>query len=176
MIDTPETTAPVGIDTNILIYALQDPTKLKKADRKQGERNRRYAERLFRRLHSEKRRIMISVITVAEYLVKVPEAQHSDMIRAFEDEFTIAPFNRQAASFAARIVASTKESKKAVRVTGGRPVIMADTKIVASLIAADAREIFFGDAGAVKIAKRFTKASSLPTEPNDLFEWAEDNS
>lgn len=170
--------APIGIDTNILIYESLNEKKLLAIDDKEQRNEKvlqhRRARRLLRRCHEEKRPVMLSIISVGEYLVKVENSQRDEMAKRLDRRFVIAPYNRQAAIFAARIVESTKNPKKAVRIVGGRPVVMADAKIIASLIAAEASLVYLHDGGAIKMASGFIPAKPLPEHSDDLFDFGED--
>ncbi len=137
----------VGIDSNILIYAFASPGL--PSDQDLMER----AGWLLDALFDQKATVCVSVVSIAEYLVKIPLSQHSQMIRKLESRFTIAPFNLRAASVAADLVAKSKNNAHVTRRDGDRPCLMADTKIAASLFAAGIRELYANDSRILDLAK-----------------------
>ena len=170
--------APVGIDTNILIYAEKSESQLRsisiRAERDQARIFSTYSLRLLARLRDEGHPLLLSSVSLGEYLVPVKPALHAEVIREVAKLFTIVDYNQRAASLAARIVAETPRTGRTMRENGGRPVVMADTKLIASLIAGGARTIYFNDRRAKNIAMPFTDARMLPTTPTDLLEIVED--
>ena len=132
----------VGFDTMMLIYAFRD-----KPCSVEGAKHTRLAKSLVQELTISGSRICISIITVAEYLVKVEASRRHQMLQFFEKQFEIAPFNLQAAQITADLVPFAK-----TLVNLDRPVVMADTKIAGSLIARRCPVIYTADEKFKKIA------------------------
>jgi hypothetical protein len=89
--------------------------------------------------------VYLSIVTVAEFLVKVPLGSHAKTIQKLEERFRIAQFNLKAASMAADFVARSRENPGIVRIQGDRPCLMADIKIVASIFATGVVKKFYAN-------------------------------
>lgn len=161
---------PVGIDSDILIHAYHQ-TKNDQDDI--SERARRLLDWLF----DQKRPVYLSVISIGEFLVKVPIGKHARTIQKLEERFRIAPFNLKAASLAADLVSKSKNNPAIVRVDGDRPCLMADIKIVASLLATGSvRQIYGNDDRMISIVNSLstTVATKLPVDPLTLLQYQDD--
>ena len=169
---------PVGIDTNIVIYAQKsesDFRKIKDMDQRREVRTlSRCSVRLLTRLQDSGHPIFLSAISLGEYLVRVEPDVHVTVTRELSKLLTVVDFNQRAASIAAGMVDCSKELNSSMRLKIDRPVLMADIKIIASLVAANVKTIYFNDMGACKIGKQVVDARMLPTNPSDLIELIED--
>jgi predicted nucleic acid-binding protein len=170
--------SPVGIDTNILIYATRSQSQLLAitdvAKRDECRKLSRYAIRLIDRLRNEEKPILLSTISLGEYLVKVKASDHSRVTKELESLFSIVGYSQKAASKAAEMAACTSLPKRAAREQGDRMVVAADTKIMASLIAAGATTIYLNDKRACQLGKQFVNTCMLPLVPTDLTELIEE--
>lgn len=170
---------PVGIDTDILIQAYRRGSDFRMYhdpnERKQQQRFAICADGLITSLRRDERPIYLSVITLAEFLHKVPTRNHVQVTQDLERVFTIIEFNRQSASKAAEIAEARFKAARKRSPEKTRVAIKADIKIIANLIASGVEEIYFHDDNAMNIAKGFISARPLPTEPADLLDLAELN-
>ena len=126
---------PAGIDTNVLVYALSDAA---------DDPRNRMARRLLERCRREERPVMISAISLAEYLVPFVEEQRADAEAAITTGFQVVPFDLKCGGLAAGLWTSGREQRTASGV-GERGRLKADTLIVASLKQAGAGEFFTRD-------------------------------
>ncbi len=147
----------VGIDSMILIHAYRE--QFATDDLK--EWNVR-AKSLLDKLFKLEILVCISTITVGEFLAGIPEAEHTSMVNHFNETFTVAPYNLRAAMIAARLVPVAK-----LLVSGDRPVLFADTKIIGSLIAQGCKRVETFDNKFSKIATpHFRKVNQMQEQPN----------
>lgn len=173
---------PVGIDTDLLIQSYLSASDLDAYTDPEARDSQRlfalYAKRLIEDIRVRKTPLLISSITVAEYLVKIPAPQHGQSIRELQELFTIVNFNLRSASIAADLVAKAKTRHKSARRNNDRMIVSADTKIIASLIAAGAKTIYFHDKIAYDLACHVVRdrvnVKRLEAAPSDLLDIIED--
>jgi hypothetical protein len=115
----------VGIDTQILVFA----HKQSFACEEQEQLSNR-AKRLMKDLISENCRILISMITVGEYLAGVDETDRPRIGQELMERYLVAPYNLRAAIVASRLTPMVKQL-----VNNDRQVLFADAKIVGSIAA-----------------------------------------
>ncbi len=127
----------VAIDTQILIYSLKQET----GDPDEDDFTLRSKE-LIRDLLKADSRIVMSMITLAEFLVKTPEPRRFQTAQQLGANYELVPFGIRAAVIASGLVPFGKQL-----VSGDRDVIMADTKIIASIAAAGCQHIYTHDLG-----------------------------
>ncbi len=145
---------PAAIDTQILIFALR--TKFKDDDQKQlAARSRE----LLKMLHDTSTPIVLSLISVGEYLVGVEERRRAMVGQELVERFRIAPYNLRAAVVAAGLV---PEAKKLV--DGDRQLLMADCKIVGSIVTYPCKVFYTHDAKLRKLAEPVLNVHGLPPQ------------
>lgn len=170
---------PVGIDSNILIYAMQTDADFMRIndpmERSQAQILSKAALRLLARIRDKKSQVFLSTISLGECLVKVPPSQHNDAIRIIRKMCTLVDYNVRAATIAATMVDLAKAANRDLRLRIDRPVLMADVKIIASLRVARVSKIYMNDEACCKLANEFIPAEMLATEAVDLLEGMEDN-
>ncbi len=158
----------VAIDTQILIFSLRLPT----GDAEQDDLMCR-SKRLMRDMLKAETRVMISMITLSEYLVKIPQAQKMQVAQDLASSYEIALFNIRAAVLAADLVPFGKQL-----VDGDRDVIMADTKIIASIAAAKCPRVYTHDTGS-KFAQICHHAGlevrGLPAQSEFVYDTEDDS-
>lgn len=161
-----------GIDTNVLIHALVDPNEKVTGQKAMLVKRSKW---LLRELVSERCEIYVSIISLAEYLVRVSEDRHDQTIQAMETQFRIAPFNFRAARECSVLVTEAKRILRSdgSRQVGERSILMADSKIIASLVAANVDRIYTHDRKAMEIANIRVKAELVPETPTNLFDYSE---
>lgn len=145
----------VGIDTQLLIHAYRENHATP-----EEEANHAKASALIRTLIRNRIQICISAITVAEYLTGIPQDRHAARVNDLSETYLIATFNMRASVIAASMVAYAKTI-----VSGDRQVVMADTKIVASLLANNCRRFETMDEKLAKIAQHAgMQVNSVPVQ------------
>ncbi len=150
-----------------MVYSLSIPKTAEDIDRAKK------ATWLLDYLMGQKAIIQLSYVSVAEYLVKVPVAKHAAAIKKLETRFRLAPFNLEAASIAADIVNHSKQSTVVVRREGDRPCLMADTKILASLIASGMQTFYANDERIRTLAQSYRSTlhvDGLPPGPLTILQ------
>ena len=92
----------VGLDTQVLIWAFCERDQPDIADLINCSKS------IFKFLKKQEARIVISTVTVAEYLVGIDVREHVRTIKILEKHFTIAPFNTRAAMTCAPLFLPSK--------------------------------------------------------------------
>ena len=110
----------IAIDSMILMHAYRD--KFATAELKDWHRKSRA---LLNQLFKDEVVVCVSTISICEFLVGIPESEHTSMVNHFNETFTVAPFNLRAAIIAATLVPNAKKL-----ISGDRTVVYADTKII----------------------------------------------
>lgn len=150
----------LGIDTMILIHAYRSvfTTDQQKQDHEK-------CKAILKQLLKDNVAVCISTISVCEFMVKIPLSDRASMLNHLEDSFTIAPFNVRAAMIAACLVEDAKQLGNGQ--SGDRPILLADSKIIATLEAHGCGRIETFDQRFAKLAqKRFKHVNSLQIQPN----------
>lgn len=136
----------VCFDTPALIYLLDPPTPKGLSPQQIEERQKlgSKVKGMVEYLSNQGTHILIPAIVVAEYLTKVPNDLHEDVINSLSPKFIIAPFDTKTASIAADI-----RNKKAA-VLGGIPsqqkeCLKADILIVATALQHNCKIIYTND-------------------------------
>lgn len=119
----------VGIDSVLLCHAYRD-----KNLNDQCKLNQKRARGTIRAVKDAKLKPCISIISVAEFLVRVPAEMKTQMLTMLSEEFMIVPFNKHAAVIASGLVDDAKRLVDNTR-PNDRAVLFGDTKILASLLA-----------------------------------------
>jgi predicted nucleic acid-binding protein len=116
-------------------------------------------------------KLVVSTITLAEYLVGVEPSRHAKVTDQFNEWFLLKPFDAQAASIAARL---WKDAPTTLRKQYGlRSVFAADVKIIATAKAAGAERFYSHDKHCRLLASAVMDARDLPSHSEDLFDDAE---
>lgn len=142
----------VAIDTQILIWGVR-----RDGDKSMIER----ADWLFESLDDQEAQIVVPSVCVAEYLVKVPEADHGSTLALISDRFHIAPFDPRCCSLAARLWAKAETLRTRGKVDC-RVCLRADCLVVAAALTYGADRLCSNDAGCRRLA------SGTRMEPFDL--------
>ena len=164
----------VGLDTMILIWGFCGNPSPRDIEH-QREMKRR-ARILLVDLSKRQDTIVVSAITVAELLVKIPKQDHGKFIATLQDYFYCPSYELPTCSHAAdinsRYLDSIRQSGGAA-VHGGRDLIKADTLIVASALSAGAEVFYSHDDRCRKIATMAgIVAKDLPSHSENLYEEA----
>jgi len=144
----------VGIDTQILIFAHKEVF----VDKDQEQFALR-AKRLIKTLLDENSRIVISMITIGEYLAGEAEHDRPKIGQELMERYQVAPYNLRACLYSAKLTPMIKKL-----VENDRQVLFADAKIVGSLAAYPCSVLYTYDL-ASKMAKI---AQSLQLEVKSL--------
>ena len=144
----------VGIDTQILIFAHKQ-VFVNKDQEQFGLR----ANRLIKSLMDQNTRIVISMITIGEYLAGVAENDRPKIGQEMMERYLVAPYNLRACVLSAKLTPMIKKL-----VDNDRQVLFADAKIVGSLAAYPCSVLYTYDL-ASKMAKI---AQSLAMEVKPL--------
>ncbi len=94
----------VGIDTQILIFAHKE----RFADKEQEQFALR-AKRLLKNLMDEKTRIVVSMITIGEYLAGVAEHDRPKIGQEMMERYLVAPYNLRACVLSAKLTPMIKK-------------------------------------------------------------------
>jgi hypothetical protein len=127
----------------------------------------RYRTRvLFTMLEEAKAEILIPVVSIAELLVPMPDAERESFLAEAHRNFFCPAFDIKAAAIAARL-ASSHQTFSAEDRYEKRTTLKADVQIIASAKAAGAVEFYTHDRKARNLASTIMVAKDLPTKhPN----------
>ncbi len=152
----------VAIDTNVLILGVA---------RREEQQHRELHDRariLFRTLEEQRVRVVISAVTVAEFLAGVPTANHSSLLGVLTKRFMCATLDVQAAAIAADIWQRHRKLPAQQQIS--RQLLKADSLIIASLKSANAELIYSHDSRLRKLAGLVgMDARDLPTHHENMF-------
>jgi hypothetical protein len=116
--------------------------------------------------------ILLPTVAISELLVPVPKAQKGALIAVLQQRFLCPPFDLQAASIAADLLAEHEKFPQEQRYDK-RHIVRADAMIIASVRAAGATEFYSHDKKCRTLANLVMTARDLPArDPNDMF-WQE---
>lgn len=150
----------VGIDTQILIHAYR--TSFKSTEEQViASRSRRLLADI---LQSESM-ICISSITLGEFLAGVNANVVTKTANEIQKNFQIAQYNTHAAIVNAQLTPFIKPLA-----SGDRKVLSADSKILASIIAASCNQFFTFDAKFLKLAQASKLIRAFPLPEADLLD------
>ncbi len=150
----------VTLDTHVLIWAVknhctpgQEPMLEK-------------ARKLLKYLHEQKEDVVLTAITVSEYLVGADDTTAATELQLLQQDFPILPFNTKAAKIAARLFRDREQTLGRAVQPGERTIILADTKIVATALSHNVGRIYSND----DLLRKFAKAGSLVCDdvPDEL--------
>ncbi len=150
------------IDTMILVWWIRQ-----EASAGQEEMIKR-AQWLMTNLEEEKTDIMVSTVTVAEFLRGSPKHQQQAQASIIEETFICMPFDKRSAYMAAEHfekIRSLREYEKR------KTVLKADQMIAATALANRADVLYSHDEPLRRLAGRMgLKAADLPDTPPSLFD------
>lgn len=140
--------------------------------RKEGlEEQKSRARWLFNALEREKAQVVVSAVSVSEYLSPVDPKKHRGVLAAISGHFVIQPFDVRCTSLAASLWIDGKSTRE-MSMPDSRKCLRADCLIVACAKIAGVNRFYSGDAGCRKLAERIgLQALDLPTQPDHLFEF-----
>ncbi len=151
----------VVVDTNVLVWWVREVATPGQEDLIQR------ARWLFEAMATEDTELMITSITLAEFLAGAEPTQRSGLRREVETAFIVQPFDARAAERSAELrhLGRTLDHDD-----GRRPILKADVLIVASSRAGGAQRRSSHDAGLRSLAaKAGLDARDLPTSGPYLF-------
>jgi hypothetical protein len=158
----------VGIDSQILIYAGIVPSKgaTRCAD---FDELRVRSNLLLHMIAQKKGTILLPTVAISELLIPVPKAHKGALIAVLQQRFLCPPFDLQAASIAADLLAEHEKLPQDQQYDK-RHIVRADAMIIASLRAAGATEFYSHDKKCRTLANLVMTARDLPTyDPEDMF-------
>jgi predicted nucleic acid-binding protein len=150
----------LAIDTMVLIWGLESS----------GSRDLlKRTNWLFTELDRAKARVLVSSISVAEFLVRVPPELHPRTLAELSSRFDIAAFDARCAPLAAALRAGARE--KGQPAPGDRRVVSSDAMIVASVKFAGATRLYSADEGCRRMADAAgLRGLDIPTIGPSLWE------
>lgn len=155
----------VAIDTMILVWGIRE-------DGTAEQRKRVYW--LFRKLDDEQAQIVVSSVSVSEYLIRVEPAKHAEAIAQISSRFIIQPFDARCVSLAAQLFVDGKAQREMGK-DDARKSLRADTMIVACAKAAGVSALYTNDGGCRNLAKGIgLDAYDLPGQPEYLCDLSEE--
>lgn len=158
----------IGIDSMVLIYAGIVPLKMGIRCSDFEELHVR-SKLLLIMTKKKKGRILLPTVAMSELLVPIPKSQQGPMIAFLQQKFICPPFDLQAASIAADLIARHKNLPQDQRYDQ-RDVVRADAMIVASVKAAGATDFYTHDHKCRALASLVLAAHDLPKQdPDDMF-------
>jgi predicted nucleic acid-binding protein len=156
----------VGLDTQILIWGMRDPSDLSP--------KAMHARWLMESLEKDSTvQLCISSIVAQEYLVHIPPPHSRSSVQAvLEEAFLILPFNMSCAALAAELHEQSRP-KGSAPISGSRVCIKADCMIVAASRVAGVSKIYSNDPGFRTLASRAgVVCERVPTIPPTIFHIA----
>ncbi|MFO0383278.1 MAG: type II toxin-antitoxin system VapC family toxin [Pirellula sp.] len=141
-------TSPVGIDSQLLMHANRE-----KFNDEHERANHAHAKSLLTQLFRNRVQVCLSIISVSEFLFPYDDTQKIKEIANLEKAFSIVPFNNRAAILASSIARESKELIDGTR-PNDRALVLADAKILASLIVHGCKRIESLDKKFIAIATR----------------------
>ena len=150
----------VSVDSMTLVWGI----------RKEGpEEQCLRAKWLFGQFTKRRTQVIVSAVAVSEYLTAIEQASHASVIAEMEKRFLIMPFNEHCASLAASLFQMGLKMRLKNE-PGGRPILRADTMVVATAKTFGAGTLYSGDDACRRLAiKAGLKALDLPEPERDLF-------
>jgi hypothetical protein len=126
--------------------------------------------------------VLIPSVVVAEYLIPIPVDKHAKILKMFNRNFFVAPFDARAASKFSQIWQTNKPSEIANKVISEqktRAELRADSMIVAIAVAQKAECIYSHDKHVKNFAKGFIEVKEIPfipeqstyAPPDDKRDW-----
>ncbi|QYK47378.1 MAG: PIN domain-containing protein [Phycisphaeraceae bacterium] len=128
---------------------------------------------LFRKLDDEHAQIVVSSVSVSEYLIRVDPAKHAEAVAEISSRFIIHPFDARCVSLAARLFVDGK-SQREMGKDDARKCLRADTMIVACAKAAGVLSLYSNDKGCRNLANGIgLDAYDLPGQPEYLCDLSD---
>lgn len=156
---TPKRLSIVAIDTNVLIWGVRRHGPADKLER---------ARWLFEAFERDGATIVLSAISVSEYLTAIPTEDHGKVLVELQRLFDIRPFDAQCVSVAASLFQHGKAGLSK-GVAAARQTLRADAMIVATVLSSGASKFYSNDDGCRRLATRVgLVAEDLPAMPEYL--------
>jgi len=150
----------VCIDTDVLIWGTKANTGSEQSEKCLN------AKYFFESLHKDHKTVIVPMVVLAEFLVKIPQSEHSKIMGYFEKSFIIVPIDGLTASVYAQIYQKNKISTS--ELSKPRQAIKIDRLIVASAVAYKADILYSEDNDIPNFAKGFIPVQKIPNVPHQL--------
>lgn len=155
----------VCVDTNVMIWGILQNAKTTD-DKNMSEKVQSFLDKGFK----EKKIFAISIITFAEFMVKIPPEKKDNYIKIISENFIILPFSEDAALKAAEIFFLHYHTMKGTHYSGTRPVLRQDIQILASILAANANVLITEDKIFQKLSAKYITTQGIPEPPPEQLE------
>lgn len=153
------------LDTNILIWGV-----LQGGDTPEEREMIKKAAAYLDKAAKDGRTMAISMVTVGEFLVCVPQEEHEKYLALLQESFAILPYDLAAAQKAA-VIFSKDFAKMKSSYKGRRGLLRQDIQILASALAhGNVSVIVTEDGGFQDMAKQYLTVISLPEPPMTQME------
>lgn len=153
------------IDTQILIWAVE------KKCYSGHEELMKKAQLFLDDCYEKNHQIMISTVTLAEFLAKIPKEEQNQYLKIFSESFIIVPFDFNCSIKSSEIfqndfnILKKSYKEKDLSRQHSRITLKDDIKIIASAIVYNPSVVISEDAEFKKITKQYINVSQLPAPP-----------
>lgn len=152
----------VALDTNILIWGLQEHKPGAKSDLL------RRAKILLRQLDEDCANVLVPSVVVAELLVGIPPEKHGSIVHELRKRFLCPSLDLHAASIAAELWQKHRRLPPKDQIK--RSTLKADVLIIATAASAGAQRFYSHDPKCRRLARAAKlDAHDLPTHHENLF-------
>jgi predicted nucleic acid-binding protein len=156
----------VAVDSMTLVWGVR-------GDRTEGDGadgQRRNANWLFQQFTERKTQVIVAAVSVAEYLTPLDSAKHRAAIDVLNQRFLLQPFTSDCAALAADLFGRGKKMRVG-GVPGGRPILRADTLIIATAKIHGAACLYTNDIECRDLANTISLdfGRDIPVPPLDIF-------
>ena len=159
------------LDTNILIWGM-----LQSGTTPEEQEKVRKATAFLDKAEKDGQLMAISMVTVGEFLVCVPQEEHGKYIALLQESFAILPYDLAAAQKAA-VIFSDDFGKMKSSYKGQRGLLRPDIQILASALAhGNTSAIMTEDVGFKEMARKYLKVIELPEPPMTQMEMFDQQS
>ena len=151
----------VAVDSMTLVWGLRDVGT---------DQQCRDAKFLFSQFSARKTQVVISAVSVSEYLTAIDHQQHEAVIAVLAKRFLIQPFTPDCAALAA-VLFCRGQKMRTKGVEGGRAILRADTLIIATAKIHGAGCIYSNDGDCRDLANTIHTnfGRDIPKPKLDLF-------